>query len=83
MIIDVDRKYLEIKDLQNLIEVKKPSNNCKIFLVDPPDFQLNRFFYKQIGNKHNWNDRLLWNDRNWINYINSSRVKTYILKEKN
>ena len=48
MIIDVDRKYLEIKDLQNLIEVKKPSNNCKIFLVDPPDFQLNRFFYKQI-----------------------------------
>tara|TARA_Y100001970_G_scaffold221909_1_gene272813 strand:+ start:377 stop:889 length:513 start_codon:yes stop_codon:yes gene_type:complete len=83
VIIDVDRKYLEIKDLQNLIEVKKPSNNCKIFLVDPPDFQLNRFFYKQIGNKHNWNDRLLWNDRNWINYINSSRVKTYILKEKN
>ena len=26
MIIDVDRKYLEIKDLQNLIEVKKPNN---------------------------------------------------------
>ena len=83
MIIDVERKYLEIKDLKNLAEVEKPNINCTISLVHPPDFQLNKFFYKQIGKDHNWNDRLLWNDRNWINYINNIKVKTYILKEKN
>ena len=83
MIIDVDRKYLEIKNLENLGEVKKPNINCKIFLVDPPDFQLNKFFYKQIGSRHQWNDRLLWNDHKWINYINNTKVKTYILKDKN
>ena len=83
MIIDVERKYLEIKDLKNLAEVEKPNINCTISLVHPPDFQLNKFFYKQIGKDHNWNDRLLWNDRKWINYINNIKVKTYILKEKN
>ena len=46
-----------------------------ISLVHPPDFQLNKFFYKLIGKDHNWNDRLLWNDRKWINYINNIKVK--------
>ena len=82
MTINVDRKYLEIKSIKDLIEVNKPSKECKIDLVDPPDFQLNRFFYKQIGKKHRWVDRLLWTDKEWINYINNPNVKTYILKEK-
>ena len=30
--------------------------------VNPPDFQLNKFFYKEIGKKHRWTDRLIWSE---------------------
>ena len=80
--IEIFRQYLEIKELNNFVEVKKPNNLCKIEILDPPNFQLNKFFYKQIGKKHRWIDRLNWTDQIWINYINNKNVKTFILKEK-
>ena len=43
------REYLEIKSLEDFKEEKKPSENYSIDLVDPVDFQLNKFFYKNIG----------------------------------
>ena len=83
MSIKVDRNYLDITSLKNLSEIDKPSNNFDIRLVNPPDFQLNKFFYKQIGKKHRWVDRLIWNENQWIRYINNSNVKTYILQDGN
>ena len=50
--------------------------------AEPVDFQLNKFFYKEIGKKHKWVDRLIWKDKNWTDYINSPNVFTYILKNK-
>ena len=82
MILDVDRQYLEIKELNSLVEVKKPNAYCKISLLNPPDFQINKFLYKQVGKNHRWIDRLAWSDNRWINYVNNSKVKTYILTEK-
>ena len=81
MIKKVDRKYLEIKSLENLKISKPPNNSCIVKLVNPPDFQLNKFFYKQVGKKHRWLDRLEWNDQKWINYVGSEKVDTYILKD--
>ncbi len=77
---EIHRNYLEIKSPDDLKEVKKPFNNCFLNLVNPKDFQLNKFFYKQIGKKHNWYDRLVWSDKNWINYISNTDVITYVLK---
>jgi len=77
----IKRNYLEITSIQNLSEVFKPSNNLNISLIEEPDFQLNKFFYKEIGKKHRWMDRLLWTEKNWIEYLNSLEVKTYVLKE--
>ena len=51
-------------------------------MVNPSNFQLNKFFYKQIGKKHRWIDRLSWNEQVWRNYIDNSRVSTYVIKEK-
>ena len=79
----IKRNYLEIKSLKELFELSKPSEKLKIELVDTPDFQLNKFFYKQIGKKLNWIDRLIWNDNKWINYLNNKNVYTYVLKEEN
>ena len=83
MSIKVERNYLDIISLKNLSEIDKPSNNFDVRLVNPPDFQLNKFFYKQIGKKHRWVDRLIWNENQWIRYINNSNVKTYILQDGN
>ena len=75
------RSYLEIKSLDELKEVQKPSENYFVEFADPKDFQLNKFFYKNIGNKYQWVDRLSWTDQNWIDYISDKRLSTYILKE--
>ena len=76
------RSYLEIKSLDELKEVKKPSKNYFIELADPKDFQLNKFFYKNIGKNCQWIDRLIWTDLNWIDYISNDQLFTYILKDK-
>ena len=76
------RNYLEIKLLENFKEVKKPSKNYFVELVDPKDFQLNKFFYKNIGKNCQWIDRLVWTDLNWINYLSDEKLSTYILKNK-
>ena len=80
---EVKRNYLEINSLQDLKESKLPSEDYSLELLDPINFQLNKFFYKNIGKKHNWVDRLIWSEQQWIDYILSKKVKTYVLKYKN
>ena len=82
MIKEIYRKYLEIKSPDDFKEVIKPSENYSVKLVNPKDFQLNKFFYKNIGKKHKWVDRLVWTDQDWIDYVSKKKLSTYILKEK-
>ena len=79
---EVKRNYLEINTLKELKEVKKISEDYYLNLLDPSNFQLNKFFYKNVGKKHQWVDRLIWTDNQWIDYVSSKNVKTYIFKKK-
>ena len=79
---EVKRNYLEINSLEDLNQGSKPSDDYSLDLLDPINFQLNKFFYKYIGNKHKWVDRLIWTEEQWINYVSSKNVKTYVLKRK-
>ncbi len=79
---EVKRNYLEINSLKDLNQGSKPPDDYSLNLVNSINFQLNKFFYKNIGNKHNWKDRLIWTEEQWINYVSSKNVKTYILKCK-
>ena len=54
----------------------------QIKLINPADFQLNKFFYKNIGKNHNWIDRLVWTDKQWIDYTSNKNVKTFVLTKK-
>tara|TARA_B110000196_G_C21011677_1_gene598236 strand:- start:461 stop:973 length:513 start_codon:yes stop_codon:yes gene_type:complete len=76
------RKYLEIKAIEDFKEVKKPSENYSVELVNPKDFQLNKFFYKNIGKNCQWTDRLIWTDLNWTDYVSDEKLFTYILNDK-
>ena len=82
MIQEVKRSYLEINTLKELKEVKKISENYSLSLLNPSNFQLNKFFYKNVGRKHQWVDRLIWTDNQWIDYASNKNVKTYIFKKK-
>ena len=78
----VERNYLEINSLKDLKESINSLNQYSIELVDPADFQLNKFFYKKIGEKHHWVDRLSWSEKEWINYTADQKIRTFILKNK-
>tara|TARA_Y100000768_G_C23974427_1_gene682308 strand:- start:1825 stop:2328 length:504 start_codon:yes stop_codon:yes gene_type:complete len=83
VIEEVKRNYLEINSLKDLKEGNNPSDDFYLTLLKPVNFQLNKFFYKNIGKNHKWVDRLIWNEQQWIDYVSSEKVKTYILKNKN
>ena len=82
MSLKVKRNYLEIYSIDDLIDVKIIPKEFKIELIDPPNFQLNKFFYKNVGKKHRWIDRLMWNEKQWIDYTTNENIKTYVLKKK-
>jgi ribosomal protein S18 acetylase RimI-like enzyme len=78
----VERNYLEINFIKDLKETSNFPENHSINLVDPVDFQLNKFFYKNIGKNHHWVDRLVWTEKQWISYVSDKNVKTYVLKNE-
>ena len=80
MIHRVQRYFLEIKNFTSPIELILPRNH-KIILDDNKDYQLNKFFYKQIGVDHYWRDRLLWSDKEWLKYVKNKNLETHILKK--
>ena len=80
---EVQRNYLEINSIQNLNKVIEPNGDYSLNLLEPINFQLNKFFYKNIGKKHKWIDRLIWTETQWIEYVSNKNVKTYVFKFKN
>ena len=79
---EVQRNYLEINSIEDLNKVTDPQEEYSLNLLEPQNFQLNKFFYKNIGKKHKWIDRLVWTENQWMDYVSSEKVKTYVLKYK-
>ena len=79
---EVQRNYLEINSIEDLNKVTDPQEEYSLNLLDPQNFQLNKFFYKNIGKNHKWIDRLVWTENQWIDYVSSEKVKTYVMKYK-
>tara|TARA_B100001250_G_scaffold413911_1_gene449725 strand:+ start:85 stop:585 length:501 start_codon:yes stop_codon:yes gene_type:complete len=78
--LKIDRYYLEINSIKNLNKVKSPEKNLVLEKVEPPNIELNKFFYKNVGKNHRWVDRLVWDNLKWISYLENKNVHTYILK---
>ena len=78
--IPIERNFLELRDLKNL-RFNSTKQNKFLIKKSKPDFQLNKFFYKQVGKKHRWIDRLSWTDEKWINFISNKNLETYVISE--
>tara|TARA_B100001564_G_C20277329_1_gene506426 strand:- start:109 stop:612 length:504 start_codon:yes stop_codon:yes gene_type:complete len=79
----VNRNYLEINSIKDLNESNNSFDEYSLEFLNKPDFQLNKFFYRNIGKKHHWIDRLDWSEKQWTQYTSDEKVKTYILKKSN
>ena len=76
----VERNYLEINSINDLNESGTLNDRYSVKLLEPINFELNKFFYKNIGKNHHWVDRLVWTEKQWIEYVSDKKVKTCILK---
>ena len=83
MTLIIDRYFLDITSINKLNFKSKPSHKYSLNKENKNRFDLNKFFYKQIGKKHEWTDRLIWQDKNWIDYVSNEKVETYILQTNN
>ena len=77
----VKRYFLELKNFSNLIELDIP-DSYQIILDKKKDFELNKFFYKQIGADHYWRDRLIWSDKEWLRYAENKNLETHVIKKE-
>ena len=79
----IERNYLEINSLTELNSSTVSSDDYLVKLINPADFEINKFFYKNIGKKHHWVDRLSWTNEQWIKYTSDEKLKTYVLQKNN
>ena len=79
----IERNYLEINSLTELNSSTVSSDDYLVKLINPVDFEINKFFYKNIGKKHHWVDRLYWTNEQWIKYTSDEKLKTYVLQKNN
>ena len=79
----IQRNYLEITSITDLNDSSILTDGYTVQIVEPEDFQLNKFFYKNIGKNHHWIDRLIWTEKKWVEYVSDEKVKTYVLKKEN
>ena len=78
---EIERNYLEISSINDLNESSISPVGYIIEIINPANFQINKFFYKNVCKKHKWIDRLIWTEKKWIQYTSDKNVKTYVLKK--
>ena len=72
----VHRHFLEIKAKDaNQVNLNFPKK-ISISRDKLRDFNINKFFYKQIGIDHYWRDRLIWSDKTWSKYALNKNLET-------
>ncbi len=82
MIKKIERNYLEINSLAELNSSSILSDDYQMKFMSPVNFEINKFFYKNIGKNHNWVDRLSWTNDQWIEYVSDEKLETFVLKKK-
>ena len=80
----VQRYFLDYEFSKNDKAIKiKNQNSVQIILNDKKNYQINKFLYKQIGKDHFWRDRLIWTDKQWLEYSSNPLLDTWLLKDNN
>lgn len=72
--------YLEMTSRDRLRPRLLNRGGLDLFRVEPPEPELNRFFYRSVGDAWHWVDRLPWTLEDWRDYLNQAGVETWVLR---
>jgi GNAT superfamily N-acetyltransferase len=70
--------YLEMTSPEDLRPAESPNPNLEMLRLDPPNPQINRQMYADIGGEFEWTDRRDWNDVAWHRYVHRPEIETWI-----
>jgi ribosomal protein S18 acetylase RimI-like enzyme len=79
----IDRFYLHLLSMSDLIKSDCKEKNLEVVLEKKPTINFCKFLYKEVGRDFFWRDRLKWSDQDWLDYISNEFFKLYILKQNN
>jgi GNAT superfamily N-acetyltransferase len=69
--------YLEMTDPARL-RPARPVDGLEIRLLDPPDPELSRRLYAEVGGPWQWTDRLEWDVARWRAHVERPEVETWL-----
>ena len=79
-LIDVTIKYLEMNAPAELRAKRSTLAGVTVTRVPRPTPELNAFYYRTVGAKYFWIDRLSWPLEKWKEYLEQSGIDTYVLE---
>jgi GNAT superfamily N-acetyltransferase len=72
--------YLEMRDPGALKPARAPSVAPAIRRIVPPQPELNRQLYVDVGRDWYWRDRLAWDAARWAAFVNRPGVETWVME---
>ena len=72
----VQRYFLDYEFSKMIKFQKSKTKTYSSFLNEKKNYEINKFFYKQIGKEHFWRDRLIWTDKQWLKYSSNPLLET-------
>src|SRR5438105_3605766 len=72
--------YLEMTDRGELRPKRIDRPGLQFRRVEPPNPDVNRSFYRDVGQNWKWIDRLVWTDEQWKSYAERPELQTWIAR---
>jgi GNAT superfamily N-acetyltransferase len=74
---EITTYYLEMASPDALTE-KPDAGGLTVSECEIPQFQVNRFMYRFVGESWQWTERLSWSDQQWQAYVNDDKLRTWV-----
>lgn len=69
--------YLEMRDARALRPKFSSDPRFQIRECTVPQWRFNRFLYEAVGAEWQWNDKRVWSDEQWREYVESPQLRTF------
>lgn len=74
---DITVYYLQMLD-RGQLRPRLDSHGLQVAECEVKQFQLNRFLYQYVGESWDWQDRLVWTDQQWQDYVQRDELRTWL-----
>src|SRR5688572_19243429 len=73
----VTTTYLEMRSPQELRPKRCADDRFWVGEATVRQWQFNRFLYLAVGDAWSWNDKRVWTDEQWQEYVESADLRTF------